>query len=86
MRAFHSLNSYLPPLSTASNSILAISTLPALSSNLHSTLSPGFIWPTPEGVPVSIKSPVWKEGKRLGTYVAMQGSREEKRALYRDEI
>ena len=53
----HSLNSYFPVLSTASNSILASSTPLALSSSLQPTLSPGFTGPTPDGVPVRITSP-----------------------------
>ena len=57
----HSLNSYLPRLSTTPNSILANSTPVALSSNLQSTLSPGFTGPTPDGVPVRIISPGWKK-------------------------
>ena len=59
----HSLNSYFPFLSTASNSILANSTPVALSPSLQSTLSPGLTGPTPDGVPVRITSPGWTRRK-----------------------
>ena len=75
----------MPVLSTASNSILANSLPVALSFNPQSTLSPGFIWPTPEGVPVKIMSPVWvrrsvrrpgiSEGERAAKIKAVYGAR-----------
>ena len=87
----HPLNSYLPFLSTASNSILANSAPVELSSNLQSTLSPGFTGPTPDGVPVRITSPVWKnrniyndETGRNGRNECIEGSLHP-RKLYRTE-
>ena len=63
--SIYPLNSYLPPHSTASNSILANSTPVAPSSDLQSTLSPGFTEPTPDGVPVRITSPSWNRGRLI---------------------